>query len=161
MDRTGRCTLRQSSQAVRSRCCSTSTALTYRKRPPVRHGCAFSWSSCSAAGGRTNTPSGSTCRHRGGSRWSKKNKKGVGRALAVAFWICGGLSERGKLINTKRKGGREVLNERLLETGEKKITEAKKRRDLIGRKGCRGRKIKKACGLQGEVGDSERSNKVR
>lgn len=67
--------------------------------------------------------------------------------------------ENHKHQKKKWEGG--GLNERLLETGEKKITEAKKRRDLIGRKGCRGRKIKKACGLQGEVGDSERSNKVR
>lgn len=60
LDSTGRWTLRQSSQVVTSRRWSTSTAFTYKKRLPARHGCTFSWSSCTAAGGKTNTPSGST-----------------------------------------------------------------------------------------------------
>ncbi len=60
LDSTGRWTLRQSSQAVTSRRWSISTAFTYKKRLPARHGCTFSWSSCTAAGGKTNTPSGST-----------------------------------------------------------------------------------------------------
>lgn len=62
LDSTGRWTLRQSSQAVTSRRCSTSTAFTYKKRLPARHGCNFNWSSWSAAGGRRNTPAGSTYR---------------------------------------------------------------------------------------------------
>ena len=62
LDSTGRWTLRQMSQAVTSRRFSTSTAFTYRKRLPARHGWSFSWSSCTAAGGKTNTPSGSTYR---------------------------------------------------------------------------------------------------
>lgn len=62
LDSTGRSMFRQTSQAVTKRRCSISTAFTKKKRLPAFHGWTFSWSSCTAVGGKTNTPSGSTYR---------------------------------------------------------------------------------------------------
>lgn len=106
-----------------SRRCSASTALTNRKRPPARHGCTCSCSSCTAAGGRTNTPSGSTCAER--------------TAQSESLWgegLSGG-STSADLRQIEKKKSRE------------RETAAKKRTDLIGREGKKGR----ASGLQAAV----------